>query len=596
MLTAIQSRQRWYGLVICESTDTHAFSEGYVNFMRAIADQVAIAVESLHSFEEAQMQAQRALALAEAGQLASRMGGDFVDSLGEVFSRVAQPASYDRWMLTLADESRKRLETLIEHMPPALMGIQARSTSFDLASDTSPVAQAFLAQRMILLNDPAHFPGFEKLSPAQQEALGKSVITPVRLGNAVIGVLLVGRSAQAADLDESDVQLAATLAAQVAIAVENQRLFRAAEGERARLSSILESLPAGVLVLDPITYKPIQYNQQIEALLGRPVDSDAPFDSETYSLYRSGTNSLYPAENLPIFAVTEARMLVASDDIAVVTEDGMEVDLLMNAVPIFDTDGTISAIVAAFQDISALRNLERTLEGNLRETVALYETTRALSEAEEVEDVLDQVLYQLGTQDANNAFIALLDEQWEGVRIVRSLSGDTGDWALPSELLNARGALFVPDVAEDFEIDEAVRLALQKQDIAAFVSIPMRARSRRDVPLGWMVITFDEAQDFTPEREQFLTTLNDNAAVALDNRYLFESTEEALQETAALYGATTNLSKARTAGEIGEAIRTALESLAPDIYGAYLSNEGRLIELFNYQPRLRSARNRRDDH
>ena len=53
-------------------------------------------------------------------------------------------------------------------------------------------------------------------------------------------------------------------------------------------------------------------------------------------------------------------------------------------------------------------------------------------------------------------------------------------------------------------------------------------------------------QELTPEREQFLSTLNDNAAVALDNRYLLKSTETALQETASLYGATTNLSRART--------------------------------------------------
>ena len=86
------------------------------------------------------------------------------------------------------------------------------------------------------------------------------MITPVRLGDEVIGVLLVGRSARAADLDESDEQLVSTLAAQVAIAVENQRLLRAAESERERLSSILASLPAGVLVLDPVTYKPLQFN------------------------------------------------------------------------------------------------------------------------------------------------------------------------------------------------------------------------------------------------------------------------------------------------------------------------------------------------
>jgi len=167
--------------------------------------------------------------------------------------------------------------------------------------------------------------------------------------------------------------LITTLAAQVAIAVENQRLLHVVEGERERLSSILASLPAGVLVLDPLTYKPLQYNDQIEHLLVVRLTAINRFDPATYRIFRSGTDALYPLESLPIYSVANTKALVASDDISVMMEDGSTVDLLMNAVPILNDDGSISAIVAAFQDISALRNLERTLETNLRETVALYE-------------------------------------------------------------------------------------------------------------------------------------------------------------------------------------------------------------------------------
>ncbi|MEO8397002.1 MAG: GAF domain-containing protein, partial [Chloroflexota bacterium] len=94
-------------------------------------------------------------------------------------------------------------------------------------------------------------------------------------------------------------------------------------------------------------------------------------------------------------------------------------------------------------------------------------------------------------------------------------------------------------------------------------------------------ITYDQPQDFTPEREQFLSTLNDSAAVALDNRYLLQSTENALQETAALYGVTTNLSRARSQDEIATAVQGAFESLGPNIYAAYLTGEEGFSELFN---------------
>ena len=362
VIITIQSRQRWYGIIVCESPQMNVFHEGFINFMRAIADQVAIAVESQLSFEEAQMQAQRALALAEAGQLASRMSREFVRSLGEVFTRVAEPANYDRWMLALVDNSGTRLEKVTEQVPRELVNLPEEKQFFDLTTDSSPFTQAFKTQHTFLINDPSHFPSPNDAMQTQPEIFGKAVIAPVRLGDEIIGVLMVGRPLRDADLDASDEQLVSTLAAQVAIAVENQRLLRAAENERERLSSILESLPAGVLVLDPVTYKPIQYNNQIEHLLGRPVALDQPFDVETYRIYRSGTNSFYPQEMLPIFAVSRTKTLAVSDDIGILLENGLEVDLLMNAVPILNDDGSVSAIVAAFQDISALRSLERTLE------------------------------------------------------------------------------------------------------------------------------------------------------------------------------------------------------------------------------------------
>ncbi|HVU09639.1 MAG TPA: GAF domain-containing protein [Phototrophicaceae bacterium] len=580
-ITEIHSRQRWYGVIICESPQAAAFNESYVNFLRAVADQVAIAVESLTAFAEAQAQAQRALALAEAGQLASRMSTDFALSLDEVFQRIAGPANFDRWLLALLNESKTGLDAIIDHSPAEFQSLQTRQSYFDIATNRTPIMQTFKSGQRLILNDPTSFPNYDKLTAKQQEAIGKTMITPVRLSGDVVGVLLVGRTRRAADLNESDEQLINTLAAQVAIAVENQRLLRAAEGERERLSSILESLPAGVLVLDPVTYKPIQFNKQIETLLGRPVEGQQPFDAATYNIYRSGTDALYPDESLPIFAVKEAKSLIASDDVAVLMDDGTEIDLLLNAVPILTENGEVRAIVAAFQDISALRNLERTLETNLRETVALYETTRALAEAEQVDDVLDQVLAQLATQDVSDAYVALLDNEWQGVRIARSLSGTAGEWTLPGELLNNRSALYIADVETSFDLDDVTRLALHNQNIGALASLPLRARSRREVPLGWLVIVYEQAQEFGAEREQFLSTLTDSAAIALDNRNLLQSTEQALQETAALYGVTTNLSRARTADEIAEAVQGAFEILTPDIYAAYLTVEDRLTQLFN---------------
>lgn len=556
------------------------FTEGDYSIMRAVADRVAIAIENARLFEEAQLQALRSQALAEAGQLASRMSREFVQSLEEVFERIAQPANYDRWVLTLADETASTLEVITARLSPEFRAVLEGANLLNLAADFSPMVQVYKTGRLLVINDPLSFPGHEGNASAPPDVFGKTVMIPVQLGAEVTGVLMLGRPLNAPDLAESDEQLATTLASQVSIALENQRLLRAAESERERLGSILATLPAGVLVLDPVTYKPIQFNNQVEQLLGRHIAFDQPFDAETYGIYRSGTDAPYPRDILPIFAASQAKQLVASDDITVIREDGSDIDLLMNAVPILNEDGSVQAIVGAFQDISALRNLERTLETNLRDTVALYEATRALAEAEEVDDVYDEVLAQLAIQEAVNAYI-LLNDQQGSVQIVRALSGATGDWRLPRELLDAQESLFIGDIESTDRFDDDLCISLLGENIHALVSIPLRARSRGDAPIGWMVILFDQPQEFTAESEQFLNTLSDSAAVALDNRSLLRSTELALQDTALLYGATTNLSRARSEDEIGEAVQGALDSLAPDLYAGYLFVETGLNELFN---------------
>src|SRR5690606_21249327 len=359
------------------------------------------------------------------------------------------------------------------------------------------IVAAFRTDRQLLINEPASYPTFAKASESKLKQLGKQLVMPVRSGGRVIGVLSVGRALTAPDLDENDEQLVQTLAAQVAVAVENRRLFLTAEGERQTLRSILATLPTGVLVLDPHTLKPIQSNEQAEQLLGHRLDPDAPFEVARYGIYRTGTNSYYPEEDMPIYHAARDRQQASSDDIAVVQENGEEIDLLMNAAPILDASGEVNAIIVAFQDITALRSLENSLQQNLRETIALYETTRTLSEAEEADNVLDEIFTQFVVLEPSDFYIVLLDDSGEGARVVRSLSGVEGDFPLPGDMLDAHESLFVGDLSESTLDANAIK-RLNEYNVTAYASMPMNSRSRA-FPLGWLVLTFDTPQDFNPE-------------------------------------------------------------------------------------------------
>lgn len=417
---------------------------------------------------------------------------------------------------------------------------------------------------------------------AQARGANFMAVFPLFSGSQPIALFFI-TSVEPRDLSEEDYEVYRALTGQMSTVLQNRQLFRAAESERERLRLVLETLPAGVLVLDPATLRPTQANLQAEQLLGDMLDYDQPFDIARYRMYRTGTDQLYPEAEMPIFVSASSRVSASADDIAILMPNGdYETNLLINAAPITDSAGAVTAIVAAFQDITPLRSLENTLQQNLRETIALYETTRALAEAEEADDVLQQVLEQVAEDDPADAQVLLLDDEYGGARLVRSLNEAGGEINVPDELLTFGDAQFVDNLEHTSVIDEVTKGKLRAIGIQAYVSIPLRARARRDAPMGWLVILFDQPRPDMAEREQFLSTLADSAAVALDNRQLFRSTQVALQETASLYGATTTIAQARNLDQLTTAVSNALESLQPDMYAAYLRDaSGELRELFN---------------
>jgi len=592
LIAPVQSRLRWFGALLIESDRTNAFNEQYQRFVQAIADQVSIAVENQMLFrsaqleaERAQQEAQRALALAEAAQLASRsmIGVSFAESLGEVFERVALEAGLDRWMLLLFDDRRTRLNLITSKIPSMEL-----ATNFQYSPDTTlPVVQVTEIRRPLLVNAVDEYPGVATLSDTIRRTLpiffGKHIAAPVTSAGEVLGALMMGRSIEAEDLDERDEQLVVTVAAQVALALENRRLFQQAQNEQQRLRSILETLPAGVLVLNPELLTPVVWNQQIETYLGRPIDPLLPFSAQSYSLYRTGTQLIYPADEMPILVALQDDIRTFGDDLAVVRDDG-KTDLLINAAPIHDASGQISAIVAAFQDISNLRSLENTLQENLRETVALYEAQRQLSEANELEEVLDVVITQLALLQPDDAYIFLTDDD-NRLRTVRHLSQPLDDPTVLAGVFSPEDVVQIAG-AEISELPATTRDALTSLGMRELISVPMRA-SGRTRPLGWLMALNDAPGKFTPDQERIIGQLGDVASTAIDNRYLIRSQQATLQEIGALYNATTTISRTRDLGQLSVVLQAALATLQPDYMLGYVETDNRAsvpLELFAVSP------------
>ena len=596
-ITPLQYRQEWYGVVLCQSDSVDTFDEQYVRFVEAVADQIAIAIENRQLFHNAQIEAQRAqneaqraLALANAAQLANQVGLDFEVNLSEVMASVAQSAGYDRWAIHLLDPQKQTLDALIVHLPNLSVdpsGVTGNITGksngktadkqdplhFTLESE-HPISLAVRTGQTLLVNDLGAHPAFSAQTKAQKRQLdalrteyGKFVVSPIRSPGGIVGTLTLGMNVDAPDLDEGDEEVATTLATQIAVAQENRRLFLQVQNEQQTLRSVMSTLPAGIVVLDPKTLRPVLSNEQAEVYLGEALREKRAFNAENYDLYRTGTSNFYPDEELPIITAREG-FSTFSDDVALISSDS-QLDLLVNAAPIVDGDGNVAAIVTSFSDISNLRGLENTLQESLRETIAIYEAQRELSDALVIEDVLDVLINQLINLQATEACVLLVDEDTGALIPARTLVETVEDTSIFVPLLNNDSAIsHSPEEVSEHIGQQVIGHPILEN--AYVITVPLRA-SARNMPIGWLIAIRHEVP-FVFENERLIMQLGGIASTVIDNRYLIQRTAQALQEAKTLYEANSVISSARDIDQLSDALHTALAHSAVHEYTAALSH------------------------
>jgi len=417
------------------------------------------------------------------------------------------------------------------------------------------------------------------LQVLKQDGGQSAVVSVLQTRQNWYGVLIC-KSNETNAFDERYVDFVQAVANQISIGIENQILFTAAQSERERLQTILSTLPTGVMVLDPQTFVPILVNESTQDLLGDAIDTNKPFSPETYQLYHTDSNQLYSAEALPIYLAAETGDGHMADDVALITDD-YRIELLLNAAPIFDAEGNQTAIVVAVQDISNLRNLEQTLQSNLSETVSLYETQRSVAQAESLDELLDTILVQMLLLQPDDALILINDELVGDVTLARQMTNSIDDIRGLKPILPDADTVRIADINTYAHATPESKFTFKKLQAQSALIVTLRVPSRNE-PLGWLMLTSANTNQFNIDDERSLVTLSDMARTAIDNRYLVQSSQRALQETQTLFTATTMLTRAGDMEGLGIAVQQSITALQPDMYAGFVTlSPGNTVTLFN---------------
>jgi signal transduction histidine kinase len=201
--------------------------------------------------------------------------------------------------------------------------------------------------------------------PKGGEPFQSILAAPLRAMGWPVGTVEVYRKSPG-PWDEDHVALIESLAAQASISLEALRHLRQVSEERRRFETVLRTVPVGIVVCNA-DCNDMRMNPTGAAMFAVPADTNLMSDPTLGStqIFLDG-RQITPGEWLLFRAAREGTDFRAVEMEAVLT-NGRRVALLVHATPVRDAGGKLNGAVAAFVDITPLKDLQRELDARRRE-------------------------------------------------------------------------------------------------------------------------------------------------------------------------------------------------------------------------------------
>ncbi len=258
-----------FGVICLYSNEINAFSEADERLLGTLASNLAVALQSARLFDETRR------LLAETDQRAAELA--IVNSVGQA---LASHLDLDALIAQLGDQ-------LVHTFGADLVYVALHDPETDLiefpyyyeGGPTEPQAPLPFGQGLtsrilqtrepLLLNQAAQFEAIGTRGVGTQASSYLGV--PITVGDTAIGVISVQSLHQVGRFGESDTRLLATLAANVGVAIQNARLFRAQEEGERQYRRLVEELPLVLYTDKPdATSTAIYISPQVETMFGYP--------------------------------------------------------------------------------------------------------------------------------------------------------------------------------------------------------------------------------------------------------------------------------------------------------------------------------------
>jgi len=233
---------RVLGVLDVQSDQAERFDETDVLVLRALADQIAIAVEDARLYSNLRLRADQLSAVAEVSRVVASIL-DLDELLNEVVMLLHEQFGYSFVHLYTVDRAQQKIVYRAGWPAGLADTTQSGKPVCDLKASEGIVAWVTCHGEAVLANDLRSDPRYQRLAPSPIDTQAQLAV-PLKFGDEVLGVLDI-QSEDRGAFGDDDLFLFKALADSVAIAIRNANLY-ASERWRRRVADNMRDV-AGLL-------------------------------------------------------------------------------------------------------------------------------------------------------------------------------------------------------------------------------------------------------------------------------------------------------------------------------------------------------------
>ena len=358
------------GLVMLQQIDRARRWTGWeVELVRAVATQLVVAVENARLYGETdeRMRA-RVRELGSLLRLSKAVSEQL--SLDVVMERAVEEGvralNADRCTINTVDWERRVLTVrAVGHRN----GDAGAGAGMELPLADFPHSARAMANREPTILSTSH----PSASPAEEALLRRlnmatAIVVPLVVGDRAIGTASSGRKGDKPDFSEEDAALARAMAGQVAVAMENARLFQEVQAQKAQTEALLSSMSEGVCAID-LDERITAVNPWLEAMVGRRAEDMVGKRCRTVLHHTDQEGNLLCEVACPLRASLEERKPTEPTMLFTQTVWGERVPTLVSVAPMRNELMEITGAVSVSRDVTREWQMDK-LKSNIISVVS----------------------------------------------------------------------------------------------------------------------------------------------------------------------------------------------------------------------------------